>query len=70
MLMRNDKLIEKLSNLKLEESSLKRNLDRNYCNLKIRTKMFEKLKDVKKEIKNVKFQIRLEREMKKNEKSR
>jgi hypothetical protein len=68
--MRNDKLIEKLSNLKLEESSLKRNLDRNYCNLKIRTKMFEKLKDVKKEIKNVKFQIRLEREMKKNEKSR
>lgn len=67
MLMTNDKLIDKLSKLKLEESCLKRNIDRNYRNLKIRTRLFERLKEVQFEIKQTKFKIRFEKEMKNEE---
>ena len=61
----NNKLIEKLSSLKLAESAVKRNLDRNYYNLKLRSKLFKELKQIQNEIERVKFKIRLER--KKNE---
>lgn len=68
MPMRNDELIEKLSKLRLEENCLKRNLDVNYLDSELRTKLFKRIKENKKEIQLVKFKIRLEKEMKKNEK--
>ena len=61
----NNKLIEKLSSLKLAESAIKRNLDRNYYNSKLRSKLFKELKQIQNEIERVKFKIRLEK--KKNE---
>lgn len=66
MPMRNDELIEKLSKLRLEENCLKRNLDINYLDEEIRTKIFKRIKENKNEIELVKFKIRLEKEMKKN----
>lgn len=62
--MNNDKLIEKLSKLKLEEASLKRSLDVKYCNKKTRTFLFNKIKKLKKEIEKVNFKLRMERKMK------
>ena len=70
MPMRNDELIDKLSKLKLEETCLKRNLDMNYLDEEMRTKIFKRIKENKKEIELVKFKIKLEKEMKKNEKFR
>ena len=65
----NDRLIDKLSNLELEEKSIRRGLDRYYMDDKARTRMFNRLKDLKKEKEQVKFKLRLERELR-NEKSR
>lgn len=59
-------LITQLSQLKLEKSCIKRNIDRNYYNAELRTKLFTDLKEVEKEIERVKFKIRLER-IKKND---
>ena len=68
MAMNNDKLIEKLSNLQLQENALRRGLDNVYYkNIKERTRLFNEIKKVKKEIEKVKFQIRLRREIEKNE---
>lgn len=66
--MRNDELIEKLSNLKMEEKCLKRNLDRYYCDADVRATIFKRLRENKQEIEQIKFKIRLEREMRNNEK--
>jgi len=63
----NDRLIDKLSNLELEEKSIRRGLDRYYMDDKARTRMFNRLKDLKKEKEQVKFKLRLERELR-NEK--
>ena len=60
----NNELINQLSKLTLEERALKRNIDRNYYNAKVRHKLFVRLKEVKQEIQKVKFRIRLEREEK------
>lgn len=65
----NDKLIEKLSNLELEESSVKRGLDRYYRNENDRSRLYKRLQEIKKEKEQVKFKLRLEKELK-NEKSR
>lgn len=62
----NKELINQLSKLLLEESSLKRHIDRNYYNVEVRGKLFMRLKVVQNEIQKVKFKIKLERE-KKNE---
>lgn len=67
--MNNNKLIEELSKLTLEEKSLKRNLDK-YSNKSLtRTKIFYRLNEVKSEINKIKFKIKLEKELK-DEKSR
>lgn len=66
--MKNDELIEKLSKLELERNYLKRNLDMNYLDMELRTKIFNRIKQNKKEIELVKFKIRLEKELRKNEK--
>lgn len=60
----NNELINQLSKLKLEETALKRHIDRNYYNIEVRTKLFIRLKDVKNEIERIKFKIRLEKEKK------
>lgn len=70
MCMDNDKLIERLSNLQLQEKALLRVLDKVYNDIEARTKTFNQIKKVKREISSVKFKIRLEKELKKNEKSR
>lgn len=64
----NDKLIDELARLKLEKNSLIRGLDTNYYDYEKRTKLFNRIKEVKKEIAQVKFRIRLEKELRKNEK--
>lgn len=58
----NNELINQLSKLTLEEMALKRNIDRNYYNVEIRTNLFKRLQEVQTEIKKVKFKIRLEKE--------
>lgn len=61
--MKHNELIEKLSNLKLEEKNLKRVLDVYYRDENMRTKAFNKIKKVKKEIEQIKFKLKLEREI-------
>ena len=60
----NNELINQLSKLTEEEKALKRNIDRNYYNVKVRKRLFFRLKEVDNEINRVKFKIRLEREKK------
>lgn len=62
-----DKLIEELSNLELEEKFVKRNLDRYYRDEESRDRLFYRLKKIKKEKEQIKFKLRLEKELK-NEK--
>ena len=63
----NRELIHKLSELKLEENALKRQLEYAFKKNKKREKLFFRLKDVKQEIEKTKFMLRLEREKKKYE---
>ena len=70
MPMNNNELIEKLSNLEMQKKSLLRALDRVYNDLELRTKTFNEVKKTKKEIEQLKFRIRLEKEINKNEKLR
>lgn len=70
MHMKNNELIEQLSNLEMQKKSLLRELDKIYNNLDKRTKTFNKIKQIIKDIEQVKFKIRLEKEMNKNEKFR
>ena len=67
MVMKNDELIEQLSNLKLEEKCIKRNLDKMFIDIEERKRMFSKLRENKRNQEQIKFKIRLEREMR-NEK--
>lgn len=60
----NNTLIEQLSKLKLEEVAVKRGLDKNLSNTE-RTKMFNRLKEIKKKQETIKFKLELERKMKK-----
>ena len=57
-------LIGKLSLLDLEKKYLKRQLDKNFKNIEIRKRIFKRLSEVEKEIKNVKFKLELERKIK------
>ena len=63
-----NELISKLSKLNLEKNSLKRNIEINYKNTKIKAELFDRLKVVNKEIEKVKFKLRLEKEMKNGKK--
>lgn len=62
-------LIYKLANLKMEEKSLKRELEYTFKKKRSREKLFFRLKDVKNDIEKTKFMLRLESEKRKNEKS-
>lgn len=55
-------LIEKLSNLKLEEKYIIRLLDKEYNNRKLRSKKFERLTFIRQEIKKINFKLSVERE--------
>ena len=59
----NNELIEKLSLLTLEKKYLKRGLDNNWYDRERKQKLFDKIKDVNKEIEYVKFKLELERKM-------
>lgn len=63
--MNRNELLSKLSELELTKSYLKRQLDINYFDYKKRTSNFNKLKKVQKEIQEVKFKLKLIKEMKK-----
>lgn len=63
----NDTLIDKLTKLELEEKCIKRNLDRYYRNENDRSRLFYRLKDIKKEKEQIKFKLRLKKEMKNEE---
>lgn len=65
----NDILLDKLVRLEMEEKSLIRNLNMYYCDTNIKNRLFAKLKKVKKEINAIKFKIRLEREIRKNDRN-
>lgn len=56
-------MIDKLSNLKLEEKSLRRIIDCSY-NKENRTRLLTRLKEVQKEIKETKEKLRLEKMIK------
>lgn len=60
----NNTLLDRLTQLDLEEKSLKRNLDRYYRDEKIRTRLFNKIKQIEKEKDKLKFKIHLERKIK------
>ena len=59
----NNELIEKLSLLTLEKKCLKRELDNNWYDRNKTQKLFDKIKNVNKEIEYVKFKLELERKM-------
>ena len=65
----NNDLISKLSNLKLEENNIRRNIDKFYLDNKMRTRLFKRLKENSKEQEMIKFKMRLEKKIK-NEKLR
>ena len=57
--------LDKLTELSLKEKSLKRILDSKiFYDLKKRTKLFNELKEVQKDIKKYKMLLKLEREIK------
>ena len=63
----NRELIDRLSKLKLEESSLKRQLEYEFKRNKKREKLFFRLRDVKDEMQKIKFLLRLESVRRKND---
>ena len=65
--MTRNELLDELVKIEIEEKSAKRNLDINYLDAKTRTKMFYILKELKKEKEKVKFMLKMERKIRKNE---
>ena len=65
----NRELIHRLTRLKMEENSLKGEIEYTFKNSKRREKLFFRLKDVKNDIEKTKFMLRLESEKRKIEKS-
>ena len=58
--------LDKLTELSLKEKTLKRTIDSKvFYDIKKRTKLFNELKEVQKDIKKYKMLLKLEREMKK-----
>lgn len=59
-----NKLIKELTELKIKEKAYKRFLDLKYYDNEQRSKFFNELKEIKKDIRKIKFKIRLEKELK------
>lgn len=62
-------MIEKLSNLILEENCLKRNIDCSF-DKKERTRLLTRLKIVQKEIREIKIKLRIEKTLKKEKEAK
>ena len=60
----NDKLIDELTKIEMEEKAIKRNLDRYYRDERCRTRCYYRLRDLKHMKERLKFKIRLEKELK------
>lgn len=58
-------LIDKLSKLKMAEANLRRTLDTKSFSSKGKSKIFNELDNIKKEIQLVKFKLKIEKELKK-----
>lgn len=67
MVMNSSDLEKKLKQLYAQAKILRLELDTCYNNSEKRSKTFDKIKQIKKEIENVKFKIKLEKELKKYE---
>lgn len=67
MVMNSSDLEKKLKQLYVQSKILRLELDTCYNNSEKRSKTFDKIKEIKKEIENVKFKIKLEKELKKYE---
>lgn len=65
-----DKILDELCDLDTKEKYLNRCLDINKFDKSKRTIWFRELKDIKKKKEKLRFQLRLEKEMRKNAKSR
>lgn len=59
----NNKLIKRLSLLKLEKKYLKKELDNIWYDREKKKKIFKKMNEINKEIDYVKFKLELERKM-------
>lgn len=66
---KNDELLDKLVMLEAEENSLMRNINIYYRDSTIKNRLFKNLKNVKKEIEKVKFKLRIESEIRKNDRN-
>ena len=64
---KNERLIERLAMLEMGEKSIRRNINTYYVDKEKREKLFKRLHQVQKEIELVKFKLRVEREIRKNE---
>lgn len=62
---KNDVLVK----LEMEEKSITRNLNTYYCDKNIKERLFAKQKKVRKEIEKIKFKLRIERELRRNDKN-
>ena len=63
----NDNLKDELAKLKLQTTVLKKTLDARYYDKNLRQKTFDEIKKTTKEIAQIEFKMKLEKEMKKNE---
>ena len=66
---KNDMLLGKLVMLESEEKSLIRNINIYYRDVKIKNRLFDNLKRVRKDIKKTKFKLRIESEIRKNDRN-
>lgn len=54
-------LLKELKNLTDEETMIRKNLERKYFDPYKRKQLFERLKDIKKDIQKIKFKLKMER---------
>lgn len=66
---KNDILLEKMVHLEMEEKSILRNLNTYYYNAEKKELLYRKLKEVRKKIQQTKFKLRMEREIRKNDRN-
>lgn len=66
---KNDILLDILVKLEMEEKSILRNLNTYYFDISKKENLYKKLKNIRTEIQQTKFKLRMEREIKKNDRN-
>lgn len=66
---KNDILLDILVKLEMEEKSILRNLNTYYFDISKKESLYKKLKNIRTEIQQTKFKLRMEREIKKNDRN-